>query len=170
MVIRKGVLQDLNEIIKIIEAATIDMNSKEIYQWDEIYPNKEVLIQDIEEGNLYVSQTEYSYIQGIIVLNEDQGEEYYALNWKYKTETPLVIHRLCIHPSYQGKGIAKILVKYGEEYGKEKGYDAIRLDAFIQNYSACNLYEGLGYRKVGIVTFRKGDFYCYEKLLVNDVV
>lgn len=30
------------------------------------------------------------------------------------------------------------------------------------------MYEKAGYRRIGIVTFRKGDFYCFEKELPSN--
>lgn len=41
----------------------------------------------------------------------------------------------------------------------------IRLDAFTGNPRALKLYDGLGYRRSGYVTFRKGLFVCFEKRL-----
>lgn len=48
------------------------------------------------------------------------------------------------------------------------GIQAVRLDAFSLNPYALRLYERLGYRKTGEVTFRKGVFYLYEKELSPD--
>ncbi len=54
-----------------------------------------------------------------------------------------------------------------EQYAEVHGYDVIRLDAFTRNPAAVRLYEGRGYRKAGIVSFRKGPFYCFEKRIHN---
>lgn len=164
MVIRKGHTRDIDDIIHIIKAAVTDMDSKGIYQWDEIYPDEKVIKNDIESKNLFVCIDDNA-ITGIVVLNEYQDKEYEDLTWKYKSGKQLVVHRLCINPMHQGNGIAKHLLEYTESYAKEHKYKAIRLDAFIQNERACRLYERTGYEKVGIVTFRKGDFYCFEKEL-----
>ena len=50
-----------------------------------------------------------------------------------------------------------------ENYAKENKYFSIRLDAFKENKIAVLLYEKRNYNKVGIVTFRKVLFYCFEK-------
>jgi hypothetical protein len=42
--------------------------------------------------------------------------------------------------------------------------ESIRLDAFTENRCALHLYDGNGYKTKGVVTFRKGNFYCYEKM------
>lgn len=160
--IRIGNIDDAESVINIVKAATLDMESKNIHQWDEIYPDKTVINEDIANRNLYVNEKD-GIINAIIVLNEDQTEEYSYLNWKYTSQKQLVIHRLCVDPRAQGGGIARKLLKYADDFAVKNGYGAIRLDAFTQNERALRLYEKNGYEKVGSVQFRKGEFYCYEK-------
>ncbi len=90
--------------------------------------------------------------------------EYGSIGWN-DGGRPLVMHRLCISPSLQGKGLAKHLVRFAEQYARENGYGSIRLDAFIDNERALRLYDSLNYQRKGTVTFRKGSFYCYEKTI-----
>lgn len=161
MIIRKAVKQEAKFIMDLIKRAVRDMIDKGIEQWDDIYPNMEVISRDIDESSLYVYDD--SGIKGIIVLNEYQDKEYEDVEWEEQHGRPMVIHRLCIDPDYQGTGIARRFLDFAEEHARERGYDSIRLDAFVHNPRACRLYEGKGYRKRGIVTFRKGEFYCYEK-------
>lgn len=162
MKIRKGNSEDIKEIIKIIKDAIIDMESEGIDQWDSIYPNEEVISNDVYEGNLYVYIDE-NIIKGFIILNEFQDREYEAIKWENNADKNLVIHRLCINPKYKGKGIATTLIEYAERFAKDNKYEAIRLDCFTQNNHACKLYEKNCYEKRGTVTFRKGEFFCFEK-------
>lgn len=162
--IRKGCRQDLQQIMNIVRRAVDDMESKHIYQWDSIYPNEEVIRDDISEGDLYTFE-DSGIIKGIIVLNEFQDREYEDIKWEFNKGKQLVVHRLCIDPLYQGQGIARLLMGFAEDCGREKGYESIRFDTFVNNRRACGLYEKLGYKAVGTVTFRKGEFYCFEKKL-----
>jgi ribosomal protein S18 acetylase RimI-like enzyme len=52
-----------------------------------------------------------------------------------------------------------------EETLKKSGTESIRLDAFPQNPYAIKMYRKLGYKKVGDLTLRKGDFILMEKIL-----
>jgi len=70
-----------------------------------------------------------------------------------------------VHPQHEGKGIAKLLVRYVEELAKNRQYEAIRLDVFVKNPRAVDFYNKLGYKVTGKVIFRKGEFFCYEKLI-----
>lgn len=160
--IRIAKLEDVEYIMNIIKAAILDMELKNIHQWDELYPDKAVINEDIAKGNLYVN-IENNGINAIVVLNEDQAEEYGTLNWKYNFTKQLVIHRLCVDPRSQGGGIARKLLEYTDNFAVRNGYGAIRLDAFTENERALRLYAKNGYERVGSVQFRKGEFYCYEK-------
>jgi len=61
-----------------------------------------------------------------------------------------------VHPKHEGKGIAQYLVRH---------HGAIRLDVFANNLRAVSFYNKLGYEVTGKVIFRKGEFFCCEKLL-----
>lgn len=163
MPIRQGKAEDVSSIMEIIKEAAKDMDSKGIFQWDEIYPTEDVIRQDISDNNLYVYCSHDGNIQAIIVLNEFYDKEYEDLTWDYNSGKHLIIHRLCVHPKYQGMHTAHKLIDFAEDFAKKHSYTSIRLDAFIPNKRACGMYDRLGYVKRGIVKFRKGDFYCYEK-------
>jgi len=163
MTIRIGKNEDILEIMNLIKNAVEDMDARKVYQWDDVYPNNEIILNDIHNNNIYVQVNEVGIIQGIIVLNEQQDMTYNSIEWKYNLGRQLIIHRLCIHPNHQRKGIAKMLIKFSEDFASEQKYESIRLDAFIPNITACRMYEKLGYVKRGVITLRKGDFYCYEK-------
>ena len=148
----------------LIRSAIQEMERNNIHQWDEIYPDKDIILSDINAGNLYAA-IENRSIVGIVTLNEEQPSAYGAISWSSKIRRPLVVHRLCVEPDFQRRGVAKYLMRYAEKYGLENNYGSIRLDAFIDNRMAVGLYDSLDYERKGIVRFRKGRFYCYEKLL-----
>lgn len=76
-----------------------------------------------------------------------------------------VIHRLCVNPVYQNRGIAAQTLSHIEEELQKSGIKAVRLDVFSKNPFALSLYLGNGYEKVGFADWRKGSFYLMEKLL-----
>jgi ribosomal protein S18 acetylase RimI-like enzyme len=164
--IRQGKIADAKRIMKIIQDAVADMESKGIFQWDSFYPNQEVVNHDLESGAMSVYENE-GVIKGMIVLNEQQDQEYQDLAWQFNFGRQLVVHRLCVDPCYQSQGIAGALMKFAEQTAKTLEYQSIRLDAFVNNERAYNFYVKLGYQVVGKVEFRKGTFYCLEKGMAN---
>lgn len=161
--IRKAVPADLVQIEKVLEAVKTDMQKNNIDQWDAEYPNKDILKKDIESQVGWVF-AENGEILSYMVLNESCDEEYNLLSWKY-TAPFLIIHRLFVSPSAQGRGVSSTMIKYAEQYAFENNYHSIRLDAFSLNETANLVYRKKGYEFVGTVTFRKGIFNCYEKAI-----
>ncbi|PTS94742.1 N-acetyltransferase [Pedobacter sp. HMWF019] len=157
-------LQDINEVMCLIKEAISEMENNEISQWDDVYPNYKIVFDDIDTEAMFGIYKNLE-LAGIVVLDKNQSPEYSSVEWELNNDSPLVMHRLCVRPKFQGQGIAKQLLKFSEQFANNNSYTSIRLDAFSGNPSALNLYENNGYLKRGTVTFRKGDFYCYEKTL-----
>jgi len=160
--IRKAKMKDLDTVFALVSLCTKHMLTQKIDQWDSLYPSHAILKRDIENESLFLAET-LDHIVAIIVLNESQEPEYSDIDWQYTNGKPLIIHRLCVHPETQGKGIATKLMAFAENYAREKHHSTIRLDAFQANPIAVALYEKRGYRKVGVVRFRKGLFDCFEQ-------
>jgi len=73
-----------------------------------------------------------------------------------------------VGPEYQGKGYARMLMNFAENYARDNRYISIRLDTFSQNKKNQKFYEQRGYQKLGNVYFPKQSnypFYCYERVL-----
>ncbi len=153
----------LASVMEIIRDAVQDMEARGIHQWDEIYPGREIISTDIAAGSLYGLWLE-DILAGIIVLNKDQSSEYQTVDWQDRVR-PLVMHRLCIKPAFQGQGLARMLVLFAEEFARRHQYTSIRLDAFEHNPDALRLYDSMQYQRRSLIIFRKGPFYCYEKVL-----
>lgn len=156
--------RDLDEIFAIFRAAIDEMERQGIHQWDEVYPDRDILRRDIIVGQLFIGRIQ-SKIVCAYVLNSECDIEYQLGDWKYPREYARIVHRLCVHPNYQNQGIARSTMLHIEQQAKLLGASSIRLDAFTLNPYALRLYEKLGYNCVGTVTWRKGDFYLMEKLI-----
>ncbi len=164
LTLRAARADDLEAVAAIYRRATQDMDAHGIFQWDGIYPSKAVLLSDIDSAEmLLVCSSEH--VVGAVVLNERQDEEYALGTWLHG-EPAAVVHRLCIDPACQHLGYGRQAMLLSEAALKARGFRTVRLDAFSQNPHALKLYESLGYRKAGEVTFRKGLFYLYEKSLI----
>jgi ribosomal protein S18 acetylase RimI-like enzyme len=161
MNIRIANLDEIDVVLEIVRNAIRYMDENKIFQWDELYPNRTTLIEDIRKQQLYVFDLKGKII-GFIVINEEQSPEFNEVKWKYEGRV-FVIHRLTIDPIYHRKGFASKLMDFAENFASENRFDCIYLDAFVNNPAAYTMYENRGYNRAGIVRFRKGDFYCFEK-------
>ena len=140
------------------------MNDNNIHQWDDLYPNQEIIREDILNSQMYLGMIE-GQIASIFVVNQQSDPEYKNGNWKYDGSSYAVVHRLCVDPAFQKTGVGTKTMQIIENIQKKAGISAIRLDAFSLNPNALRMYEKLGYLKAGEVTWRTGLFYLYEKLI-----
>jgi len=161
--------EDIPSVMELVAAAILKMNEKGIYQWSDEYPAAGLLRSDAEEGNLFLLH-EGGSLAGIMVLNESASPEYAAIPWTPVSGPILVIHRLCIHPAYQGRSLARGLVSAAVTHARINAYTAIRLDAYTANPAALKLYESSGFTCRGQVWFsgRSLPFNCYELLVTAE--
>lgn len=161
---RLGTKDDIEVIIDLIHEAIKEMERHGIYQWDELYPTAEDFAEDIEKGNLYVTE-EAGKLVAIYVINNESDDEYITADWHCSDETACILHRFCVSPKFQGRGIGRQLLLEIESQVRKMGYESIRLDTFTENPYAQRLYRHNGYEARGFADWRKGRFDLMEKKL-----
>lgn len=115
-----------------------------------IYPTKEIPLEHIPKGDMYVLEKE-NEICASMILNSEQPAEYQKINWLYTApqEQTLVIHTLCIPPQRAGRGYARQMLKFAVEQAKAQGCKVIRLDTWEGNAPAAKLYRKNRFRFAG---------------------
>lgn len=165
--IRKATNKDIDAVLSITNACSKHMIEQNIYQWNDVYPNRSVFEMDIEKGELYVIEFS-SEVIGCMVLSSCMDEEYIPVKWLTKNDNNLYIHRLAVHPRKQGFGYACQLMDFAEIFAVKNNYSSIRLDTFSQNLRNQKFYEARGYIKLENIYFPEQSnhpFFCYELIL-----
>jgi ribosomal protein S18 acetylase RimI-like enzyme len=153
-------------VVRLLHVCMQTMRANGIDQWDDNYPNEEIVTKDVSNRSLYVVEESGSCLAAVS-LNQEQDATYRTVEW-LGGEPALVVHRLCVDPGYQGTGIGSHLMDFAEAYATQNVYASIRLDAYTGNPVAIGLYERRGYRRAGQVHYRMCTlpFFCFEKILV----
>ena len=162
--INKIGFKEIEKVCDILHNVVFYMKSVGFTQWDDSYPNREILLRDIDYDCLFGAYNG-GKLMGFAALNGHQSEEYEDITWKFG-KPYLVVHRLQIDPEFRGHGIAYDIMLFAERLAKEQGRKAIRLDTRQDNIPAIALYEKLGYKKRGHVHFPRMmeyEFPCFEK-------
>lgn len=50
-----------------------------------------------------------------------------------------------IHPDYRGKGIGELMMEWVDNYAKENNYEAIELNAYVENLKGVEFWKKAGY-------------------------
>lgn len=165
--IRYAKNSDLNLIMKIIRLCANHMISNNIFQWNNLYPNEEIIQKDIEHKEMLVYETKNEIIS-CIVISEIKDKEYQSVKWLKNNDSCIYIHRLAVNPLHQNSGIGNKLMEYAENYARNKQLTSVRLDTFSKNLKNQKFYENRGYKKLESIYFplqSESPFYCYELLL-----
>ena len=166
MIIRKAEISDLENIMLMYKSCVTGMLENGINQWDATYPNTEIISQDLEVMTYYVAEIEGEIIGGINI-DQNQDETYLAIDWKDKSNSFLVVHRLGVKEENWGEEMGKRLMNFVEDLVVEKNLKSIRLDTYSGNPKAMEFYKQLGYTRLGHIYLKsnKNEYYCFEKII-----
>ncbi len=159
---RKALLEEENAIFSLYEAVKAKGREDGTSDWDEDYPNKDILREDLENGRLFVLIGHDEILATISIFEEDEPDTQ-SLDWVNVKACFLV--RLCVSPEHQGKGIGEKMMGNISAYARSRGFKATHHLAAKVNTAANRLYKRMGYRELGMVHLYDTDFIAYEKLL-----
>lgn len=150
---------------ELLLACTKELRRRGIEQWDEIYPDLDAVQDEVAAGNVYVALEGPSCVASM-TLDASPDAAYDDVAW-LGSGPALIMHRLCVDPAHQGRGIGRMMLAFAEELATSRGYASLRLDVYSGNQIAVRVYERSGFTTTGKVYFPRRDrpFYCMEKLL-----
>lgn len=164
---RKAQLSETTSIWEILRQAIIRRKEDGSNQWQDGYPNPEVVQKDIEKGQGFVlvkGETIIGY--SAVILNDEPA--YAAIQGKWLTnEDFVVIHRVALSEKYLGKGLAKKIIGYVEDFALQNSIYSVKADTNFDNIAMMKVFENLGYTLCGEVYFRGSPRKAYEKVLVK---
>jgi hypothetical protein len=73
------------------------MRAQDIDQWDDTYPNIQIVEDDARAESLFVMRQDTVCVASVC-LNDVQPAEHPLLRWRCEGALVLVVHQLCMHP------------------------------------------------------------------------
>lgn len=166
-IFRKANLQDQSLIWNILQQAIIRRKADGSNQWQDGYPNPEVIRKDIEKGVAYVLSEGETIIGYTAVLINDEPE-YAKINGKWLTNDDFVVfHRVAVSEKHIGKGLGKKIIEFIEEFAHSNSIYSIKADTNFDNVAMMKTFEKMGYAYCGEVYFRGSPRRAYEKVLTR---
>jgi GNAT superfamily N-acetyltransferase len=156
---------DLQEIWQIIQHAIARRKADGSNQWQDGYPNPDVLSVDISKHQGFVLREEHIIIGYVAVMINDEPQ-YDEIDGEWMTTDDFVVyHRVAIAPEFIGQGYAKKLIQGIHDYALEKGIKSVKADTNFDNQPMINIFEKLGYQYCGGVMINGSPRRAYEKIL-----
>jgi GNAT superfamily N-acetyltransferase len=155
---------DFIEILYLLRVCILDMNQKGLKHWNSVYPGPDIIQDDLAKSTIYVVKDK-GVIKGMVTLDSVEPEDYKGIQWAVLAKKPLFLHRLAVHPNWQGQGIARMLLNFAEEYAVKNGFDALRIDVYSASVHAHNLCKKQMFIEAGnfFSAFQQQPFVCYDK-------
>ncbi len=156
MEVRKTRLEDVNKICIIIDQAKQYLKNSGVDQWQNGYPNKETILEDIK------TETSYVLVENEVVgtmrflIADDPDYGYIEGSWK-SSGCYGVIHRIAIDENCKGKSYAKLFVDYAIQLCKEENVHSLRIDTHLMNTSMRRFLKKNHFEECGIVYIRGVD-------------
>lgn len=154
---RKSKKADVKSIMKIINQAQEYLKNQGIDQWQNNYPNEDVINTDISNGESYVLEKDGNIVAtSVISFNKEKTYDVIH-DGKWLTDGECaVIHRIAVDNTCKGLGVSHKIIEYAEEMCKEKDINSIKVDTHRENLSMQNMLKKNGFKYCGVIYLADG--------------
>ena len=169
MILRKARPEDLDAVCELYQQVSEEMEKQGLHQWHwGDYPNRDLVSEDIEKGQLYCVYGEPGMAIAVTVCT-GSDDAYDEVNWLFGVR-PGSFYRLAIHKNLQDEGYGTRAIQDIEEILRQQGCDAVRCDTYCENTLSIKLFAKLGMRQAGHIKThkRRKECLCFEQRLIED--
>ncbi|MFR5266086.1 GNAT family N-acetyltransferase [Clostridium sp.] len=166
MEFRKSAIKDIDEIMKIINEAKLYFKENNINQWQDGYPDKEVILNDIKNEESFVVINDNKVIGTVVISfkGEKTYNKIYEGTWLSNNDYA-VIHRIAISNEFKGFGIGKMIIEETQKLAFEKNIRSIKIDTQKDNMSMQKLLIKNNFKYCGLIYLEDGsERVAFEKL------
>jgi hypothetical protein len=165
MQLRKAGLPELPVIWEILQQAIEQRRLDGSDQWQNGYPNKQILYDDITKGYGYV-MAEENIILAYAAIIFGVEPAYKDIKGQWLTDgNYVVVHRVASSNSSKGKGVATRLFEMVEELSIENKVYSIKIDTHFDNLPMLKILDRLNYTYCGEILFCGETRKAFEKVL-----
>lgn len=161
MEIRKAKKEEIDEIVAIYKS----LIGYEGCLWNEYYPAREDVENDINDDALYILKDD-NVIKAVAYAGIDK-ELFLNKCFPSNMRNPRELARVAVRPDFQKQGLAKVLIKYIEKELYLNGIDYIVLTAGKTNEKALKLYKALGYEICGKTNDHGYEMMIHKKCIID---
>ena len=154
-----GKEDDREEILSLYKAQI----GQEYCPWNEDYPSNEEIDWDFSRDALFVLKAD-GQIKAAVSLEKDDAVDSLSC-WDENLAPEGELARIAVLPEEQGKGYGRIMIQFGMDELKRRGFRGIRMLVNKLNRKAIRCYAVFGFRVVGECRMYEQNFLCYEKEL-----
>ena len=162
MFFRKATVNDIDSVMEIVADAQHSLASRGIDQWQEGYPTRPVIENDVANGVgevVMVDGTVAAYV--CLVVNGEPSYAYIDGKWIDEGDY-VVVHRVCVRNSHVRRGIATAIMHHAIEFALANGVHDLKIDTHKDNSYMLDLMAKFNFVYCGIIHYPHGDRVAYE--------
>ena len=170
MEIKKTDIADIDAIMPIFDEARATIATLGIDQWQNGYPSREVIENDVKKAQSYCVLVGGEVVGTFALI--DDGEPTYdeIFGGKWITgdgkEHYFAIHRVAISVKSRGSGISTQIIDFCRDKARENGKISLRIDTHRGNIVMRKMLEKNGFAYCGTIYLSDGaERVAYEKLI-----
>lgn len=165
--------ENFSDVYNILHECSLWLQNKGMDHWIDYYSEDLIKNKFNDHTHIFLLEIDGRYVGTISVsilapeyyiYNQD-GKEGSSLDHtlKFTAGTSVYISALGVLPEYQGKGCAKDILSYVENYAKENSINFLRGDARGDYTDLINMYLRWGFKKVGSMPDPDSEYFLLEK-------
>ena len=148
---------DVDAVMTLVADAQNWFRSQGIDQWQDGYPTRSIIENDISQDYSYV--VEYNGVVVATFAVAFDGEPTYATiergEWPNENDYA-VVHRIMVSDTMRRKGVAREILSFVERLCEERGVRDIRIDTHRDNRAMLAMLKKCGYSRCGRITLQSG--------------
>jgi GNAT superfamily N-acetyltransferase len=153
-------------IVRQIDECRRQMAAHGSGQWQGREPSLATIEEDILQQRYYLLFVDHQPCGGAALMNYEPGYDHLLEGQWLNQDSYMVIHRLFIAPSYQGRQLSKVLLDQLEQHVQQHHANNIRLDTHALNQPMRGLLVRQQYLHVGKAWLpQAGERLVYHKVL-----
>lgn len=167
--LRKAVLDEVDAIWEILEQAILKRKEEGSDQWQDGYPNIDVIKNDLLNDSAYVVVQDDSKVIAYVAISDKGESAYENLDGEWLTNDKyVVIHRVAVSQENKIKGLGTWIMLEAEKVAISKNITSIKVDTNYDNTGMLRVFEKLDYKFCGEVSHRGDIRKAFEKILTKN--
>ena len=160
---------DLDVLMPIFDEARGTIAALGIDQWQNGYPSRDVIADDIARERSYAVVRDG--IVGTFVIVDDGEPTYdniYDGHWLTGDDNRgyIALHRVAVAVKSRGSGVPDEMMDFAANYAKVHGFSSLRIDTHHENVVMRRMLEKQGFHPCGVIYLQSGAArVAYEKVL-----
>lgn len=167
MLIRKAHIEDIPSILSIVRSAQLSLFELGIDQWQDGYPSREIIKNDIRNEVGFVTVHDEGNIIGYeaIVLSGEEAYNQLPDDAWHTSNNYVVVHRLCVLREYCRCGVAVELMNFAAEYALKHNIHNFRIDTHRGNIRMLSMLNKLGFQHCGVICYDSGLREAFDRII-----